>query len=592
MPGKETGKQAAAAWCCQAARAGLMLIATLPFAVGGSALAQQGKKPAPAPAAKAPASAPHPSAAGARPSTATAGHATAAGAPTRLPGVTRDTRGNTVTRSASGTEVVKNPSGRVTEVKTANGAEARFSSTGRVREVRANGMTVHQGPGGVRRTEFERPDHSRLVAEGHGRGYIQRPYSYGGHTYYSRAYYYHGGYYRAYYRGYYYNGVYLNGYMPAYYYPPAYYGWAYTPWAAPVAYGWGWAGSPWYGYYGGYFAPYPVYPSAAYWLTDYMISNSLQSAYAAGYAAGSGNARLEGPPNRSHASGQPHLLYASYEVPYGAPGDATAPAMTKDVKDAIAEEIQRELAAQKAAGAEANTANLAILLEDGKPHVFVASSGITVSSAGEECALTEGDVLRLAAPPAKDASTADLQVLASKQNECGKGATVAVDTAELQEMYNSLLAGVDKGLAEMKDHPGQGGLPTPPADAIAGVKEAPYASAAPAADPNGGAELDQQAQQGAQVEQQVVAEATASESAGTGTGTATSAAQPGSAYAAAPATTPRPSGPVTIALGQSPEQVMAGKGQPSNKVQFPNKMVYIYPDMKITFVNGKVSDVQ
>ena len=155
----------------------------------------------------------------------------------------------------------------MTEVKTASGAEARFSPNGRVREVRADGMTVRQGPSGIRRTEFERPDHSRLVAEGHGRGYIQRPYTYGGHAYYARAYYYHGGYYRAYYRGYYYRGVYLNGYMPAYYYPPAYYGWAYAPWATPVAYGWGWAGSPWYGYYGGYFAPYPVFPSASYWRT-------------------------------------------------------------------------------------------------------------------------------------------------------------------------------------------------------------------------------------------------------------------------------------------------------------------------------------
>jgi hypothetical protein len=59
--------------------------------------------------------------------------------------------------------------------------------------------------------------------------------------------------------------------------------------------------------------------------------------------------------------------------------------------------------------------------------------------------------------------------------------------------------------------------------------------------------------------------------------------------AAAPA---RTSGPITIALGQTPAQVIAGKGQPSNMVKFPNKVVYIYPDMKVVFVNGKVSDVQ
>ena len=34
------------------------------------------------------------------------------------------------------------------------------------------------------------------------------------------------------------------------------------------------------------------------------------------------------------------------------------------------------------------------------------------------------------------------------------------------------------------------------------------------------------------------------------------------------------------------------KGQSLNKVNFPNKMVYIYSDMKIIFVRGKVSEVR
>ena len=53
-----------------------------------------------------------------------------------------------------------------------------------------------------------------------------------------------------------------------------------------------------------------------------------------------------------------------------------------------------------------------------------------------------------------------------------------------------------------------------------------------------------------------------------------------------------PRGPVTIALGQTTNQVVAMKGQSLNKVNFPNKMVYLYSDMKIIFVRGKVSDVQ
>ena len=94
--------------------------------------------------------------------------------------------------------------------------------------------------------------------------------------------YYRGGRYYAYgYRGYYYGGGYYYGYVSPYYYGAGFYGWAYNPWAAPVIYAWGWGAAPWYGYYGYYFNPYPVYPSAAFWMTDYMISQNLQAAYAA-----------------------------------------------------------------------------------------------------------------------------------------------------------------------------------------------------------------------------------------------------------------------------------------------------------------------
>jgi hypothetical protein len=93
--------------------------------------------------------------------------------------------------------------------------------------------------------------------------------------------------------------------MPAYYYPPAFYGWAYNPWPAPAPYVWGWGAALWYGYYGAYFRPYPVYPSAAYWLTDYMVAASLQEAYAAGVAAGQSSAELR--------DTKPRLIFTSYD---------------------------------------------------------------------------------------------------------------------------------------------------------------------------------------------------------------------------------------------------------------------------------------
>ncbi|SDF30843.1 hypothetical protein [Terriglobus roseus] len=48
----------------------------------------------------------------------------------------------------------------------------------------------------------------------------------------------------------------------------------------------------------------------------------------------------------------------------------------------------------------------------------------------------------------------------------------------------------------------------------------------------------------------------------------------------------------TIGLGQTPEQVTAILGAPSQIIDLGAKKIYKYPDMKIIFTGGKVSDVQ
>ena len=47
----------------------------------------------------------------------------------------------------------------------------------------------------------------------------------------------------------------------------------------------------------------------------------------------------------------------------------------------------------------------------------------------------------------------------------------------------------------------------------------------------------------------------------------------------------------TIELGQTIEQVIAAFGQPQRIVKLPTKQIYFYNDLKVTFTNGKVSDV-
>jgi hypothetical protein len=64
--------------------------------------------------------------------------------------------------------------------------------------------------------------------------------------------------------------------------------------------------------------------------------------------------------------------------------------------------------------------------------------------------------------------------------------------------------------------------------------------------------------------------------------------------AAPPAQAPAPSSapPKTIALGQTTDQVIEILGQPQKIVNLGPKQMYFYPDMKVIFTNGKVTDVQ
>jgi len=53
-----------------------------------------------------------------------------------------------------------------------------------------------------------------------------------------------------------------------------------------------------------------------------------------------------------------------------------------------------------------------------------------------------------------------------------------------------------------------------------------------------------------------------------------------------------PPQPQSIGLGQTNDQVVAALGQPEKIVNLGAKQIYVYKDLKVTFVNGKVSDVQ
>jgi nucleoid-associated protein YgaU len=71
------------------------------------------------------------------------------------------------------------------------------------------------------------------------------------------------------------------------------------------------------------------------------------------------------------------------------------------------------------------------------------------------------------------------------------------------------------------------------------------------------------------------------------------AAPPPIAAPAAPPEQPQQAAqPQSIELGQTTEQVVATLGQPSKIVKLGDKQIYIYKDLKVTFINGKVSNVE
>ena len=401
-------------------------------------------------------------------------HATTTSA--RTGETTGGAKGGTTSAGRTGAPGAAHPPTRT--VTTRSGATARVGANGRVTSIRtANGTRIDRGPNGSRRVESRLPDHGRLVSMGRHGGYAEHPYrGRDGRPYMRRTYYYHGRAYAYGYRGYYYHGGYYYGYVPPYYYRPAFYGWAYNPWAAPVVYSWGWGGAPWYGYYGYYFNPYPVYATAALWMTDYIISQNLQAAYDA-QAAANANAAAAA---QAHAQAQSD---ASAQTPDGGGGGV---ALTPEVKQAIADEVKAQLAAEQSAAAApaptaapaaqaapaqdtASTADATPPEEtpaalDPNHRTFIVSTVLSEPGPnGQDCSLSPGDVVtRIEDTP--DANK-DVKVLvsASQKSDCPSGSQVAMSVDDLQEMHNHFREQLDSGLKNLADNQGKNGLPSAPA---------------------------------------------------------------------------------------------------------------------------------
>jgi len=281
-------------------------------------------------------------------------------------------------------------------------------------------------------------------------------------------------------------------------------------------------------------------------LTDYYVAQTLQAAYAE-RAAELANAQLQAP----------------------------AP-IAPEVKEAIAQEVRRQIAlenSEAAAGAQATpdpgSSGIARILTDNSAHVFVVSAPLDLpSSAGGTCGVTEGDVLQLNPGTPPNSPAADMIVLASKGQDCQKGASVQVGIADLQDMQNHMRETIDQGLGDLQAKQGQNGIPAAPKAAVAPPVQTAFAAIAPPDDPNVKAELSETAKEGDQADRQALSES-------------------GGQNAAA-----APDAGAKVTLGMTTDEVIAIYGEPKQKADLGAKKIYVYGDLKVIFTGGKVSDVQ
>jgi len=289
----------------------------------------------------------------------------------------------------------------------------------------------------------------RAYMNRNGRVYVQRTYVIGGRT-------------NVYvYNRYSYRGAFYYGYVPGYYYRPAFYGWVYNPWLNPVYYRWDWMASAWYAPYGYYFAPAPYYPVASLWLTDYLLAESLRAAYDAG--AGSGAQQPGPPPDQSAAQNT---------------------VLTPEIKQAIADEVKRQIDAERAAAVNSQqqpaaptaapapaqpAAPQTQVVAEQRPEaldpavsVFVVSASLDVNAGDQACSLSPGDVIMRISDTPDAKQNVNVKVASSKRSDCPTGQSVAISVADLQEMHNQFRAKIDSGLKTLADNQGKNGLPPAP----------------------------------------------------------------------------------------------------------------------------------
>lgn len=383
----------------------------------------------------------------------------------------------------------------------AHGQTANFNSKGKISSVHTSTMDISRSANGSRTISTRRPDNSLVVSTGSHSGFVERTVVSHGQTFVQRTTLLNRKLVTTTFVPYSFNGMMLNRFVMPFYYPSPFYVWAYNPWLAQMPYTWGWAGEPWYGG-NGYFVAYSVYPSAPAWLADYLIGQTMSSAYhqqadsslsdgdQGDYSADSGGSDLQ------DSSAEPVLQ-----------ADATTP-ITPQIKNKLAEQVQDQVA-YDSANMAAQASNPSTLPDVGDlpavtkmpNYLFVVANNLNVTTDDQqECSLRPGDVLQMHATPADGSPASQLVVIGSKRSDCPAGVSVTVSMQDLQDMQNNFHEKVEAGLSTLQAT-APSDVKAPGRPVLAGLPAAPK--------PDVQALIQQQQQQANQTEAQVTASATA-----------------------------------------------------------------------------------
>jgi hypothetical protein len=213
-------------------------------------------------------------------------------------------------------------------------------------------------------------------------------------------------------------------------------------------------------------------------MTDYVISQNLQAAYAA-QAQANANATAA-------ANAQAMGDYAGGQSENAGGGDSGGPALTPEVKQAIADEVRAQLEAEKSAAAapqqpasgggaaaggqqSAGNGNAAQQEEvpaalDPNHRTFIVATVLTETAPdGSDCSLSPGDVVTRIDDSPDDNKNVKVLVSSSQKGDCHSGSQVAMAVDDLQEMHNHFREQLDQGLKTLAEKQGKDGLPKGPA---------------------------------------------------------------------------------------------------------------------------------